>query len=243
MDPVIRSRDRLKPGADACVFGILAPFAVTMHYGIGELTAVTILAELGDCTRFSSSRQAVRYAGAGHHRLPVRSASRARAHLASGVAGVALGAVRGRAGRPPWRARLPDRAYYLRGRGADRRQPRVPVGRAQAAQALLTHAARARRGGAWLRHEPSPVRATALAHTDAPRPAPGRLLPPRSRGRPRKTERPQRFPQRDHPINHHVADPEPTRVVDRSKAGRPRAQHDLSHRSRARTSHPTAVQP
>jgi transposase len=33
------------------------------HYGIGELTAVTILAELGDCTRFSSSRQAVRYAG------------------------------------------------------------------------------------------------------------------------------------------------------------------------------------
>jgi transposase len=33
------------------------------HYGIGELTAVTILAELGDCTRFSCSRQAVRYAG------------------------------------------------------------------------------------------------------------------------------------------------------------------------------------
>jgi transposase len=33
------------------------------HYGIGELTSVTILAELGDCRRFSSSRQAVRYAG------------------------------------------------------------------------------------------------------------------------------------------------------------------------------------
>jgi transposase len=33
------------------------------HYGIGPLVAVTILAELGDCTRFSSSRQAVRYAG------------------------------------------------------------------------------------------------------------------------------------------------------------------------------------
>jgi hypothetical protein len=29
------------------------------HYGIGELTAVTILAELGDCTRFSSSRHAM----------------------------------------------------------------------------------------------------------------------------------------------------------------------------------------
>jgi transposase len=37
--------------------------ALMAHFGIGELTAVTILAELGDCTRFSSSRQAVRYAG------------------------------------------------------------------------------------------------------------------------------------------------------------------------------------
>jgi transposase len=37
--------------------------ALMAHYGIGELTAVTILAELGDCTRFSSSRQAVRHAG------------------------------------------------------------------------------------------------------------------------------------------------------------------------------------
>jgi len=37
--------------------------ALMSQYGIGELTAVTILAELGDCTRFSSSRQAVRYAG------------------------------------------------------------------------------------------------------------------------------------------------------------------------------------
>jgi transposase len=37
--------------------------ALMAHYGIGPLVAVTILAELGDCTRFSSSRQAVRYAG------------------------------------------------------------------------------------------------------------------------------------------------------------------------------------
>ena len=36
---------------------------IDSYYGIGELCAVTILAELGDCTRFSSSRQAVRYAG------------------------------------------------------------------------------------------------------------------------------------------------------------------------------------
>ena len=37
--------------------------ALMGHYGIGCLTAVTILAELGDCRRFSSSRHAVRYAG------------------------------------------------------------------------------------------------------------------------------------------------------------------------------------
>jgi transposase len=37
--------------------------ALMRYYGIGPLTAVTILAELGDARRFSSSREAVRYAG------------------------------------------------------------------------------------------------------------------------------------------------------------------------------------
>jgi transposase len=37
--------------------------ALQTHFGIGELTAVTILAELGDVTRFGSARRAVRYAG------------------------------------------------------------------------------------------------------------------------------------------------------------------------------------
>jgi transposase len=37
--------------------------ALMRHYGIGALTAVTIIAELGDARRFSSSRHAVRYAG------------------------------------------------------------------------------------------------------------------------------------------------------------------------------------
>jgi transposase len=35
----------------------------TAHYGIGALTSVVILAELGDTRRFSSSREAVRYGG------------------------------------------------------------------------------------------------------------------------------------------------------------------------------------
>jgi transposase len=37
--------------------------ALMAHYGIGALTAVVVLAELGDARRFSSSREAVRYAG------------------------------------------------------------------------------------------------------------------------------------------------------------------------------------
>jgi transposase len=37
--------------------------ALMGYYGIGELTSVAILAELGDCRRFTSSRHAVRYVG------------------------------------------------------------------------------------------------------------------------------------------------------------------------------------
>ena len=37
--------------------------ALLAHYGIGPITSVTILAELSDPNRFSSSREAVRYAG------------------------------------------------------------------------------------------------------------------------------------------------------------------------------------
>jgi transposase len=37
--------------------------ALQTHYGSGPLTAVALLAELGDARRFSSSRKAVRYAG------------------------------------------------------------------------------------------------------------------------------------------------------------------------------------
>ena len=37
--------------------------ALMRHYGIGPLTSITILAELGDARRFSSSREAVGYAG------------------------------------------------------------------------------------------------------------------------------------------------------------------------------------
>lgn len=53
LDSELRAYARCQPGCRA----------LQAHYGIGALTAVTILAELGDARRFSSSRRAVRYAG------------------------------------------------------------------------------------------------------------------------------------------------------------------------------------
>lgn len=53
LDRELRALARRQPGCRA----------LQAHFGIGELTSVAILAELGDCRRFSSARQAVRYAG------------------------------------------------------------------------------------------------------------------------------------------------------------------------------------
>jgi transposase len=120
--------------------------ALMRHYGIGALTAVTILAELGDCRRFSSSRHAGPLQRAGHHRASVRFAPRARAPVASGAARVALGDVRGSSGRAPDRPARPRLLHA--GRRAVGIEPGLPGNRAQAAQAQLPHAVRARRGGA-----------------------------------------------------------------------------------------------
>ena len=53
IDKQLRSYARRQPGCRALMG----------QFGVGEMTAVTILAELGDARRFSSSRDAVRYAG------------------------------------------------------------------------------------------------------------------------------------------------------------------------------------
>lgn len=53
LDAELRALARRQPGCRALMG----------HYGIGEITSLAILAELGDARRFSSSRHAVRYAG------------------------------------------------------------------------------------------------------------------------------------------------------------------------------------
>ena len=61
----LRPLARRKPGCRALM----------RHFGVGELMAPTILAELGDVSRLSSSRKAVRFAGldVGVHRSDKRS--------------------------------------------------------------------------------------------------------------------------------------------------------------------------
>ncbi len=53
LDKQLRTYARRQPGCKA----------LQAHYGIGPLTSVTILAELGDPSRFCSSTQAVRFSG------------------------------------------------------------------------------------------------------------------------------------------------------------------------------------
>ena len=84
------------------------------HYGIGALTSVTILAELGDAsTGSSSSRAVVRYAGLDITVHSIRPASRTRTTLPPRTTSTALGAVRSSAMRPGGASSIPDDAYYL----------------------------------------------------------------------------------------------------------------------------------
>jgi transposase len=80
------------------------------HYGIGELTSVAILAELGDCRRFSSSRYAVRYGGLD---ITVHASDRRRApgHLSRQGPPVLRRALY-EAAQAAARPSSPDHAYY-----------------------------------------------------------------------------------------------------------------------------------
>jgi transposase len=101
LDKQLRSYARRQPGCKALM----------RHYGIGELTSVTILAELGDCRRFSSSRHAVRYGGMD---ITVHQSDQRRApgHL-SRQGPPALRWALYEAAQAASRAGSPDRDYYL----------------------------------------------------------------------------------------------------------------------------------
>jgi transposase len=85
--------------------------ALMGHYGIGQLTSIVILAELGDARRFSSSREAVRYAGLD---ITVYQSDKRRApgHL-SRQGPPALRWALYEAAQTARRPGSPDRDYYL----------------------------------------------------------------------------------------------------------------------------------
>ncbi len=100
IDKQLRSFARRQPGCRALMG----------HYGIGELTSVAILAELGDCRRFSSSRYAVRYGGLD---ITVHASDRRRApgHLSRQGPPVLRWALY-EAAQAATRPSSPDHAYY-----------------------------------------------------------------------------------------------------------------------------------
>jgi transposase len=101
IDRQLRAYARRQPGCKALMG----------HYGIGHLTAVTILAELGDARRFSSSRDAVRYSGLD---ITVKQSDKRRApgHL-SRQGPPALRWALYEAAQSARRQSSPDRDYYL----------------------------------------------------------------------------------------------------------------------------------
>src|SRR3954453_4750511 len=72
-------------------------------YGMGELTSLVTLCELGDVGRLSASRKAVRMAGTGHRRASLRPPPARRQAHPPRLAAAALGALRG----PPCRRVAP----------------------------------------------------------------------------------------------------------------------------------------
>src|SRR5581483_12293317 len=130
--------------------------ALMKNYGIGPLVARTILAELGKCTRFPSSRHAVRFAGTD---ITVYQSDKQRA-----PAGTSAGRARppflGRCSRPPARravgAALTVTTYALASERLGHNCAALRVARKLHRRSY--HAAPARRGGAGTRMT-FPVRA------------------------------------------------------------------------------------
>jgi transposase len=81
------------------------------HWGIGPILATTILAELGDSRRFSSSRQTVRFAGM-DVTVSESDGKRSRGHLARQGSPLLRWALYEAAGGA-WRLASPDHDYYL----------------------------------------------------------------------------------------------------------------------------------
>jgi transposase len=128
LEKALRQLARRQPGCRALM----------AHYGIGELTAPTILCELGDVTRLSASRKAVRCAGldVGVHRSDRRSRAGKLTKQGSPQLRWALYESAQAACRPS----SPDRADYLalKGRGLSHTRASITIARKLARRCFHT---------------------------------------------------------------------------------------------------------
>src|SRR5207244_1950789 len=131
LDRALCSLARRQPGCRALIERL---------YGVGVVSATAILAELGDRRRFGSSDDAVRHSG-----LDVTvyqsDSKRAPGHLSHEGRKRCAGRCSKQPSRPP--AAPPRPPLFLPAAGAARRQPRLPLGCAQALPPGLPHPARA----------------------------------------------------------------------------------------------------
>jgi Transposase IS116/IS110/IS902 family len=172
--------------------------------GVGPIAATAILAELGDCRRFSSSDDAVRHAG-----LDVTvyqsDSKRAAGHLSHEGAPVLRWALYEPANRPPARPRPTTSTSCRCANGPTTKAPRSRSHASSAAapstscassantrSCLSTPTQTSRRQYALPPDQPTVVRASSSSRRCS-RPAPAQVPPPPSirPGRPPQTERPQ----------------------------------------------------
>jgi transposase len=128
LEKALRQLARRQPGCRALM----------THYGIGELTATTIVCELGDVTRLSASRKAVRCAGldVGVHRSDRRSRAGKLTKQGSPQLRWALYESAQAACRPS----SPDRADYLalKARGLSHTRASITIARKLARRCFHT---------------------------------------------------------------------------------------------------------
>jgi transposase len=115
-------------------------------YGVGPVTATAIVAELGEAGRFGCSDDAVRHRGLDVtvHRSDNKRAPGHLSHEGPELLRWALLEAAPQACRP----RLARPRVLAAAGAANRRRPRLPVGRAQALPRRLPHLARVGRRGA-----------------------------------------------------------------------------------------------
>lgn len=111
IDHLDRSLDELDQEIFALARGLPGCAILRRQWGVSHVLAATILAELGDTRRFSSSRQAVRFAGL-DVTVSESDGKRLRGHISRQGSSTLRWALY-EAANAAWRVKSPDHEYYV----------------------------------------------------------------------------------------------------------------------------------